>query len=68
MTCPRCGFTLPIRRSGRKKLDIPVKNICDALKVHQDVDRAAEFLNCSKGYIYQVLKEVNTTPKEVMGK
>lgn len=67
-TCPECGAILPIRRSGRKKLDIPVKIIYDALKVHQDIAQAAEYLNCSRGYIYQVLKEVKTTPKEVMGK
>lgn len=49
--CPKCGVTLPVRRSGRKKLDIGVKNICDVLRVCRDITLAAEKLGCSRAYI-----------------
>ena len=66
LVCPGCGATLPIKRSGRKRLGIPVKIICDKLQLYRDVDAAAKELGCSRAYIYKVLKERGTTPKDVM--
>ncbi|MFC2122686.1 hypothetical protein ACFLRP_03270 [Bacteroidota bacterium] len=65
-TCPKCGATLPVRRSGRKKLNIGVKNICDALRVCRDITLAAEKLGCSRAYIYQQLGKRGMRPKEVV--
>ena len=65
-TCPKCGATLPIRRSGRKKLNIDVNNICDALRAYRDVALAAEKLGCSRAYIYQQLGKRGMRPKEVV--
>jgi len=45
---------------GRKKLEIPVKNVCDALGRSSTVQHAADILGCSKGYIYSRL-----SPKEI---
>ncbi len=69
ITCPHCGAKLPIakmNRSGRKPLNIDVKNICDTLRECRDIALAAEKLGCSRGYIYQELKKHGTTPKEVI--
>ncbi|MBA7682588.1 hypothetical protein ES703_90940 [subsurface metagenome] len=65
-TCPKCGATLPVRRSGRKKLNIGVKNICDALRACRDIALAAEKLGCSWAYIYQQLGKCGMRPKEVV--
>jgi len=65
-TCPKCGATLPVRRSGRKKLNISVKNIYDVLRVCRDITLAAEKLECSRDYIYQQLGKRGMRPKEVV--
>lgn len=41
---------------GRKRLNIPLKNICEALCARRSVDAAAQELDCSQGYIFNVLK------------
>jgi len=42
---------------GRKKLDVPVKNICDALAKYSSITQTAKSLGCSREYIYKVLAE-----------
>lgn len=71
ITCPKCGTEIPVTttttgRLGRKRLDIPFKNICEALQLYQDRDQAAEKLGCSVAYIYNACKGQGTNPKEVM--
>jgi len=68
ITCPKCGTSIPIAMSrlGRKRLDIPFKNVCEALCVYQDIARAAEKLGCSVGFIYNACKDHGTKPKDVM--
>jgi DNA invertase Pin-like site-specific DNA recombinase len=51
---------------GRKKLNLPVKNIYDALRRHRGVAEVASELKCSRGYIYQELAKYGTNPKEVI--
>lgn len=65
ITCPECGATLPVKRSGRKPLNIPVIKICDALQVYSSVEVAAKELDCSRGYIFKVLKASSLTLQEV---
>ena len=55
--CPHCGKTVTIKGMGRKRLNVSVKNVCDALQSHGTVTAAARELGCSQGYIYKVLKE-----------
>lgn len=56
--CPHCGKTVDLGRvTGRKPLNITVKNVCDALQAHGTVTAAANELGCSRGYIYKVLRE-----------
>ena len=55
--CPNCGEKVVVNGLGRKSLDIPVKNVYDAIQRHGSVAGAARFLGCSRGYIYKVLKD-----------
>jgi len=41
---------------GRKPLNIPLKNVCEALQAYRSVVAVAQELNCSQGYIFKVLK------------
>ena len=67
INCPHCGHNIPIEnRTGRRPLDIGVKNICDKLRDCRDITLAAEKLGCSRGYIYRELAKYATTPREVM--
>ncbi len=53
--CPHCGKTMEVNGLGRKRLDIPVKNVYDALAKHPTIKAVAESLGCSRGYIYLIL-------------
>ena len=55
VVCPHCGKTVEVNGLGRKRLDIPVNNVYDALAHHSTVMAAAKVLGCSRGYIYSVL-------------
>ncbi|MBM4461759.1 MAG: hypothetical protein FJ012_00290 [Chloroflexi bacterium] len=54
--CPHCGKTVVVSGLGRKRLDVPVKNILDKLRKCGSVTVAAQELGCSRGYIYSILK------------
>ena len=54
--CPHCGGTVVVNGLGRKPLNIPLKNVCEALRAHGSLVAAANQLNCSQGYIFGVLK------------
>ena len=68
--CPHCGKEVSIpktgKATGRKPLNIDVKNILDALRTYRDIALAASSLGCSRGYIYGALKKHGTTPREVI--
>jgi hypothetical protein len=51
---------------GHKRLNIPFKNVCEALRLYRDVAQAAKELGCSVGYIYNACKEQGTTPRDVI--
>jgi hypothetical protein len=51
---------------GRKRLNIPLKNVCEALQARRSVVEVANELNCSQGYIYNTLKANGMTLKEVI--
>jgi len=54
--CPHCGETVTVNGLGRKRLNIPLKNVCECLQAHNNVEEAANELNCSQGYIFGILK------------
>lgn len=65
--CPNCQHRFAVRSSsGRKPLNIPFINICEALQRHQDVRAAAESIGCSVGYIYKVLGQRGRKPGDVI--
>ena len=45
-------------RVGRKMLNHTVKIVYDALRQYRTVTAAAKKLNCSRVYVYKVLKEL----------
>lgn len=54
--CPHCGETIAVNGLGRPRLNIALKNICEALRLHRSVAEAAKELGCSEGYIFSALK------------
>jgi transposase-like protein len=66
--CPYCGKSVVVHGLGRKAFSIPVTKVCDALRLRHNVLAAAKELDCSRGYIYKVLKQHGMTPKEVLSK
>ena len=66
--CPHCGESVVVDGLGRKPLNIPLKNICEALQAHRSVDAAARELNCSQGYIFNALKGNGLSLKDVINK
>lgn len=63
--CPNCGEKIVINRFGRKPLNIPLKNVYEALQAHGSVAAAANELGCSQGYIFKVLKANGVKLKDV---
>ena len=53
-------------KTGRKPLNITVKNISDTLRSTRSIHETALALGCSRGYIYQEPKKVGANPREVM--
>ncbi len=65
--CPKCGAQIKVKGTGgRKPKNIPVIFVCDTLQATRSVTLAAEELDCSRGYIYKVLKNQGTIPKDVI--
>jgi hypothetical protein len=63
--CPHCGELVVVNGLGRKRLNIPVIFICDALQLHRNVAAAAKELGCSRGYVYKVLKTSGLKVEEI---
>lgn len=64
--CPHCGKSVAVNGLGRKPLNIPLKNVCDALQVHHNIVAAARELGCSSAYIFGVLKANRLKLKDVV--
>ena len=64
--CPHCGGTVAVNGLGRKRLNIPLKNVCESLKAHCNVVAAANELNCSQAYIFKILKDNGLKLKDVI--
>ncbi len=66
INCPHCGEPVIVNGLGRKKLNIPLKNICEALCSRGNVAAAARELQCSEGYIFNALKAQGLKPADVI--
>ena len=64
--CPYCGKPVVVNGLGRKRLNIPLKNVCDCLQAHRNVVTAANELGCSPAYIFGVLKVNGLKLKDVI--
>lgn len=65
ISCPNCGEKVVVNGLGRKPLNIPLKNVYEALWAHSSVAGAANELGCSQGYIFNVLKANGLKLKDV---
>ncbi len=66
--CPSCGNAVVVNGLGRKRLNIPLKNVCESLQAYRSVLEAANELNCSQGYIFKALKDNGLKLKDVIAK
>lgn len=64
--CPNCGELVVVNGLGRKRLNITLKNICEALQAQRSVGAAARELGCSPAYIFGVLKANSLKLKDVV--
>ena len=64
--CPHCGERVVVNGLGRKRLNISLKNICEALQSEQNVVSAARELHCSQGYIFNALKAQGLKPRDII--
>ena len=64
--CPHCGKSVVVNGLGRKPLNIPLKNVYEALRAHGSVAAAANELGCSQGYIFKVLKANGLRTKDMV--
>jgi hypothetical protein len=65
-SCPKCGHQIQIQGLGRKPLNIPLINICEALRSCRNIREAANQMKCSQGYIYNALKARGLKLREVI--
>lgn len=64
--CPNCGKPVVVNGLGRKRLNIPLRNVCESLEAHRNVTAAATELRCSEGYIFKILKDNGLKLKDVI--
>jgi len=64
--CPHCGERVVVNGLGRKRLNISLKNICEALQSERCVVAAARKLHCSQGYIFNALKAQGLKPRDII--
>jgi AraC-like DNA-binding protein len=64
--CSNCGHSIVVNGLGRKRLDIPLKIVCESLQAHRSIKAVAQELNCSEAYIYSILKANGLRLKDVV--
>ena len=64
--CSNCGERVVVNGLGRKRLNIPLKNIYEALQSERSVASAADKLHCSQGYIFNALKLQGLKPSDII--
>jgi len=66
--CPHCGQDVSVNGLGRKRLNIPLKNVLESVRVHRNVAAASVELGCSQAYIFGSLKTNGLKVKDVINK
>ena len=66
IVCPKWGEDIEVSGLGRKRLNIPLKNVCESLRAYRNVLAVAKELGCSQGYIFGVLKTNGLKLKDVI--
>ena len=66
VVCQNCGCKVIVIGLGRKAFNMPVIKVCDALRLYCNVPLAAGELECSRAYIYKVLKANGLTPAAII--
>ena len=64
--CPHCGQSVVVNGLGRRRLNIPLKNVSECLLKHRSVVTAANELGCSPAYIFGILKANGLKLKDVI--
>jgi hypothetical protein len=64
--CPNCGLEVQVRGLGRKRLDIGLNKVLDALRGQRSVVAAATELKCSPGYVFNMLKSQKLRAQDVI--
>ena len=64
--CPHCGESVVVNGLGRKRLNIPLKNVLESLRAHGNLVAATRELSCSQAYIFGVLKANRLKLKDVI--
>ena len=64
--CSNCGESITVNNLGRRPFDMPVTKVYDALRLYRSVSGAANNLECSRAYIYKILKIHGVTPADVI--
>ena len=64
--CPNCGKSVTVNGLGRRRLNIPLKNVYESLQAHRNVVSAANELGCSQAYIFGILKTNGLKLKDVI--
>ena len=64
--CPKCGEKVAVNGLGRRRLNIPLKNVYECLRKHRSVGEAASELGCSQGYIFKVLKDNGLRLRDIL--
>ncbi len=64
--CPNCGKPVTVSGIGRKRLNIPLKNVLECLRAQRSVSLAAGELGCSPAHIFGVLKASGLKLKDVI--
>ncbi len=62
--CSNCGKSIVVNGLGRKPFNMSVTEVYDALRLHCSVSGAANHLECSRAYIYKILKAHGMTPAD----
>lgn len=66
VVCQNCGCKIIVRGLGRKAFNLPVIKVCDALRLYCNVPLVSGELECSRAYIYKVLKANGLTPAAII--
>jgi AraC-like DNA-binding protein len=66
IVCEKCGATIVVGGLGRKKSLATVEIVFDALARHTTVTAVAQELHCSRGHIYDLLREHGKKSKQLL--